>query len=267
MIHLHERFSEYSYGYGATREAQDLLKRIGLTPTPFLPSLIHEASLGFDVAFNEPGHVLLLQFKLGDQLSRFRRTKLCGKTPQLSRPFWRFTVDTSHHQFVNLYDLETLGAETYYVAPRFADWGQYEQAFCSKTVLDSSLLIRPSEIHSAVAGSHAGAHRVVYDQTRCYVCSEPSEAQIYNATAVAEQLANTIRRDQTPLAVRIEALVRRAEAAERPRNRQSALLDHIRDRFEDPTTRMAVEVGFNAWIAGGQLLFVTPGDHSSTEMR
>ena len=50
-IDLHQRLSEFSYGYGVTREAERLLRSVGLRPTPFLPNLLHEAKLGFDVAF------------------------------------------------------------------------------------------------------------------------------------------------------------------------------------------------------------------------
>ncbi len=73
MIDLHERLSEFSYGYGATREAERLLASIGHHAIPYLPSLPDEGELGFDVAFNLPGRVLVLQFKLGEELLRFRR--------------------------------------------------------------------------------------------------------------------------------------------------------------------------------------------------
>ena len=46
MINLHERLSEFSYGFGVTREVQSLLEGIGLRPTPFMPNLLHEEQLG-----------------------------------------------------------------------------------------------------------------------------------------------------------------------------------------------------------------------------
>lgn len=58
-IDLHERLSEFSYGYGVTREVEGLLRSVGLRPTPFLPSLLAEGKLGFDVAFKRPGTALL----------------------------------------------------------------------------------------------------------------------------------------------------------------------------------------------------------------
>lgn len=69
-VELHERLSEFSYGYGVTRETEKYLRSVELRTTPFLPNLIHEASIGCDVAFQKPGAPLFLQFKLGQQLAR-----------------------------------------------------------------------------------------------------------------------------------------------------------------------------------------------------
>ena len=94
-IDLHQRLSELSYGYGITREVENLLNDVGLRTTPFLPSLLDEANLGFDVAFDRPSAALLLQFKLGESVRRFRRSKNATIIPPIDRPFWRFSVDTA----------------------------------------------------------------------------------------------------------------------------------------------------------------------------
>ncbi|MDO8409387.1 MAG: hypothetical protein Q7S93_04940 [Phenylobacterium sp.] len=44
-VELHERLSEFSYGYGVTREAEEALASVGLRAVPFLPNLLHEAEL------------------------------------------------------------------------------------------------------------------------------------------------------------------------------------------------------------------------------
>jgi hypothetical protein len=95
MIDLHERLSEFSFGYGVTREVEGQLASIGLRPTPFLPSLLHEGELGFDVKFEAPGRVVILQFKLGEELRRFHRAEPSQSIPLLERPFWRYRVDTT----------------------------------------------------------------------------------------------------------------------------------------------------------------------------
>ena len=60
MVDLHERLSEFSYGYGVTREVENLLASVGLNAVPFLPSLLQEATFGFDVGFKK-GAPLLIQ--------------------------------------------------------------------------------------------------------------------------------------------------------------------------------------------------------------
>lgn len=95
MIELHERLSEFSYGYGVTREAEIPLEQTGIRAVPFLPSLIQEKKLGFDVKFDRPGTALMLQFKLGQSLSRFHNSSPVSPRPILDRPFWRFSINTA----------------------------------------------------------------------------------------------------------------------------------------------------------------------------
>ena len=87
MIDLHERLSEFSYGYGVARETEKLLAGIGVSTAPFLPSLLQEEKLGFDVAFKNRGVPLLLQFKLGHSLQRFVRVDKRFPPPALKKPF------------------------------------------------------------------------------------------------------------------------------------------------------------------------------------
>ncbi|MGZ7246528.1 hypothetical protein ACXWO4_10755, partial [Streptococcus pyogenes] len=70
--------------------------------------------------------------------------------PVLERPFWRFVVDTSGHQFQRLTEFEATDADTFYVAPQFSDWKVYESAFQDGKVLEKSLLLKPSEISRGV---------------------------------------------------------------------------------------------------------------------
>jgi hypothetical protein len=37
-VDLHQRLSEFSYGYGVTREVEQLLVSVGIHSTPFMPS-------------------------------------------------------------------------------------------------------------------------------------------------------------------------------------------------------------------------------------
>lgn len=127
MIDLRERLSEFSFGYGVTREVEGLLASVGLRPSPFLPSLLHEGVLGFDVKFEDPGRVVVLQFKLGEELRRFHRAEPLQSIPLLERPFWRYRIGTTGHQFQLLVDFEDRHSDAYYVAPRFSTWQAYER--------------------------------------------------------------------------------------------------------------------------------------------
>lgn len=196
-LDLHQRLSEFSYGYGVTREVEEHLRSVGLRPTPFLPSLVQEAKIGADVYFNRPGGVLLIQFKLGQELKRFRRAAGAKVTPQLEKPFWRFQVDTAtlDGQYDRLLKSEQAGEEVYYVAPRFANWDDYAQAFENNQVLEKSLLLRPSEIDLTLAskGEPDGWHRVVYDTQHVYVCSEPEKVMATNVEDFAKTFLSRLQ--------------------------------------------------------------------------
>jgi hypothetical protein len=155
VIELHERLSEFSYGYGVTRETERLLASVGVRTVPFLPSLLQEKKIGIDVAFNRTGFPLLLQFKLGQSLRRFVRSDLTYPAPPLVKPFYRFSVDTAEPdgQFETLLKAETDRAEVYYVAPRFVDWTHYVRLYEEEGVLENSVMVTPADIRGLDSGA------------------------------------------------------------------------------------------------------------------
>jgi hypothetical protein len=207
-VDLHQRLSEFSYGYGVTREAERLLQFVGLRTTPFLPSLLQEKKLAFDVAFDRPGAPLLLQFKLGEAVQRLRWQDPSNPPPVLSRPSWRFNVDTAEPdgQFDLLLKAEQAGAEVYYVAPRFTTWNGYVLAYESDKVLDRSLLLSPSQIDAQLraVGAPDGRHRVLYDERTSFVCSEAKEL----TEVRARDLAHKIRTDIEQRSRRMDLVLR-----------------------------------------------------------
>jgi hypothetical protein len=263
MIDLHERLSEFSYGYGVTREVEALLASVGLHITPFLPSLVHEASLGFDVAFNSPGTVVMLQFKLGDELRRFHRTSPTQSIPALDHPFWRFSVDASAPQFQRLAAFEQAKAQVYYVAPRFSSWAAYDSAFQKGEVLEHSLLLKPSEITRGMGGG-AGVHRIVYDRSRRYVCSEPIAIEEETSDSLLENVARGARDPHHPLAERIATLLEREAANEVGGRLSNARRRELRERAKRPIDADAAIVGLEAWTQGTQVLFVTSSPEGET---
>lgn len=288
MINLHERLSEFSYGYGATREAEQLLATVGISTTPFLPSLLHETELGFDVAFDRPGLPLLLQFKLGQLLTRFVRKDLTVPPPDIDRPFWRYKIDTAEidGQFQMLLKAAEDGAEVYYVAPRFSDWTDYIDYFKSGSVLENSLLTSPAYIRIALDSVHAtdGPHRVVYDQDSCHVCSHPvkvdeTRPQVFGEVMVASILRSeqSIRSqvkeiwsglDRVMKVRRVDSEISEAESGsylayedgptrEALQRRRSSRLDDLRSRAPSEDVALALALGGEFWALGAQVVFAT----------
>lgn len=291
MIDLHERLSEFSYGYGITREVEEALRSVGIRTAPFLPSLIDEANLGFDVKFEKPGGIVLLQFKLGQSLRRFVRKNGGVITPALDRPFWRFVVNTvePEGQYETLLKAEQDGAETYYTAPQFVDWSEYLAAYEAGEVLDRSILVRPTWIRDALVaqGEPDGRHRIVYDQKRVYVCSEPKEierldpahlgAAIRGSIAERKRKLSEVTRDvfsglkrRGDIRRRFESSQPSAESDESegvfetssfmavphrdPNKARDVRVEKLRGRSKSEDDAFAAAIGIEAWSLGIQMI-------------
>ncbi len=281
-IELHERLSEFSYGYGVTREVENRLKAVGLSAVPFLPSLLQEGSLGFDVAFKLRGAPLMIQFKLGQAMRRFSP----GPRPLLDQPFWRYHIDTAEPdgQFELLLKAEQDGADVYYVAPLFHDWEIYLSHFERSHVLQQSLILTPGAIRSTLAanGVADGDHKIVYDSYRAYVCSNPLKLETTDATELARKVRAHVDHRTTSIGEILEEIfsgferrreIRRPTRATQPeadrgfyripsddtrgaqlrQGRLNRLLAGGRSREE----AVALAVGAEAWSMGAQLIFAT----------
>lgn len=282
-VELRERLSEFSYGYGVTREVERLLRQQGLRATPFLPSLLHEANLGFDVAFDRPGTPLLLQFKLGQALRRF----VPGPRPVLQQPFWRYRIDTAEPdgQFELLLKAEQDGADVFYLAPKFHDWETYLSAFEDRRVLRTSLIVTPGEIRRALDSQSVpdGEHKIVYDENRAYLCSRPLKLSSIYYSDIADKLRTSVKNRERSIgdvledvfegfehrsAIRRERALGRWDDSERTaysiasdEGRQTRLrferLARIRGTGRRRQEAIALAVGAEAWSMGAQLIFVT----------
>lgn len=279
-IELHERLSEFSYGYGVTREVEERLTRQGLKAVPFLPSLLHEGSLGFDVAFDIRGTALMIQFKLGQALRRFSP----GPRPRLDQPFWRFGIDTAEPdgQFELLLKAEQDGADVFYVAPTFHDWEVYLGHYEENRILKRSLLLTPGGIRSVLAanGVADGLHRIVYDTSRAYVCSDPLQVGTVNERDLAPKVRSHVDHRAAPLGEALEEIfagferrgdIRRPTVRHDPdRDAYSIPSDDGRgaglrrerfDRFlaggRSRLEAVALAVGAETWSMGAQLIFIT----------
>jgi hypothetical protein len=289
-VDLHQRLSEFSYGYGVTREVESLLNSVGLRTTPFLPSLLQEASLAFDVAFDRPGAPLLLQFKLGEALKRFRRDDPSKPAPILGKPFWRFGVETAepNGQFDVLLKSERARAEVYYVAPRFTTWDHYAQIFEERRILEESLLVTPAEIDAGIAARNEpdGWHRIVYDRSNVYVLSEAAPLKEIKAYVLADNVRSHIaergQRIDVGITLVSQALEGRRELKVRgepkpeardvfeatempefgsaPRDltaSRARRLQEFRQRSRTEADAEFASLGFEAWALGAQLIAAT----------
>jgi hypothetical protein len=240
------------------------------------------------VKFDRPGAALLLQFKLGEALQRFRRDDMSKPPPPLEKPFWRFSIDTAEQcgQFDLLLKAEQARAEVYYVAPRFTTWDTYVSEFQKERVLYESLLLRPSEIEKKLADQDVadGWHRVVYDLSTVFVYSEPILLNEQNAGDIARTIRvkivdhrervdvvmkeiqagldriREIRRptrldDEAPAAAREFSSSREQIVASR-----GHILEALRAKAATEADAIFAAVGLELWAIGAQLIAVTLDD-------
>lgn len=260
-----------------------LLEQTGIRGVPFLPSLIQEKKLGFNVAFERPGAALMLQFKLGQSLTRFYGSGAGVPKPVLERPFWRFSINTAEPegQFETLLKAESDGAEVYYAAPRFSDWSHYAGFFERSEVLDNSVLVKPSAIRSALddQGAPDGFHRVVYDRHRVHVCSEPRQVFETDGDDAVANVAMAVRERKEPAAAVLERLLvgldeRSSVRREQANGTKAAIADDVGGRATGEYNRIqrarrltnfqeisksrvqavAATVGVELWTLGIQLI-------------
>lgn len=260
MFALNERLSEYAYGFGATTEALALLGSVGVHAVPFLPNLIHENEVGFDVSFSAPGTMVMLQFKLGHQLGRFVRKPSTQTPPDVARPFWRFEVNVDHQQFIRLRSWETLGAEVYYIAPRFADWQAYQRHFLRGAILEHSLLMTPDDIYVG-AGGAPGKHRIIYDRISRFVCSEARQAPERSIKDVVEKIRERLVSGSS-LGEFISRIGEQAADVQSRRvsretlSAREAMSAQIRARARSAIEGEAAVFAAEAWADGVQVMFV-----------
>jgi hypothetical protein len=254
--------------------------------------LLDEATLGCDVMFDRRGAALLLQFKLGEMLQRFRRPDPTTPPPVLNKPFWRFSIDTAEQdgQYDLLLKAEQDGGEVYYTAPRFTGWDEYAGAFEDRKVLERSLLIRPAEIDNKLAanGQPDGRHRIIYDWSSVYVCSTPIRIEEVKPSDLADQVRRHImsRHERVDDALKriLESFRRSREirepadteeevdvelplaevpsgrmtlSAERLAAERQRRLEAFRDKAKSEADAFFATVGVEAWAAGSQLIAVT----------
>ena len=138
--------SEFSYGYALT---EDLIRWEGklLTAAPVFPSLIVEGKSGggYDLKLEFAGMPLFLQFKLSDYM---RRGEVEFANKIFAEPFYRMHLRSRKRsrQHELLLELESAGNEVYYVAPKFHEVVELNDAYANKRIVNRSVFVPPSSI-------------------------------------------------------------------------------------------------------------------------
>lgn len=256
MIDLHERLSEFTYGYAVTKEFEKRLTQKGLKAVPYLPSLKQEKKVGFDVGYKDKGQIFMLQFKLGQELTRLHVKPPPSPRPKLNRPFFRFTVDTKDDQFMRLLGHESKGATVFYIAPEFRTWEDFSAAYHARTVINSSVMIRPSEIQAGLNSTKqkAGIHKVVYDDQKArHVFSERADLPYNSADAVVDVVAEASRASNENFGQQLQRLFDDQSFVNGlERTRRDTLMRQMNQRAD----AVLETLGAEAMGQGSQLIFV-----------
>ncbi|RYD79285.1 MAG: hypothetical protein EOP84_13235 [Verrucomicrobiaceae bacterium] len=138
--------SEFSYGFALTEE---LLHTFGTggkaLAAPVLPSLINEATVGYDLKMEVSVGVFFLQFKLTEKMVGRNATE--AKQGHFKLPFYRMHLrplgNSAQHNL--LFKLETKHPEcVWYAAPAFYLASEFDDAYTKTKVVERSVFIRPS---------------------------------------------------------------------------------------------------------------------------
>lgn len=201
-------FSEFGYGFAATKELIDLHGQ-GVC-APRFPTQNEEASAGYDVRIDDVVVPLFLQFKRPEHLTQAN----AREWSVFLREYYRVELRTGNHrsginQHNLLVDLEArFPGEVFYLAPRWYSGTQFDDRYATQSILATSLALHPTEVGHLPDREQ---HSIVYTADRedgAYLCSEPVELQ--QSEASVELLAGAlVGAEQGLQAVSVESLVAR----------------------------------------------------------
>lgn len=162
---VNPEFSEFQFGYGLTRELDN--GRWPLTPTgvPFFPTQPQEDDLGFDMGVSAGIWTLFIQFKRAKKLTRSN----AREWESFRGEYFRFPVEVSDDpgepdQHGTLVELGQRFPHTYYVAPEFIGWRDYER------------YARQERINQHAAFLKCGTAPSPSDGKRHYICYRPQDS-------------------------------------------------------------------------------------------
>lgn len=204
-------FSESTFAFAATREISRL-DPWWSTHAPILPSLRSERRGGYDVRFDLPATVLLIQYKLSAEASRLRMVQKPRGSAGILRRLRRECSDgfcqfwTTDHQHRLLDRVARRFPYTYYVAPRFSELADLHTYCAERAILENSILIKLSDFPTARRGSSC-RHRVIspHLSSKTFIFSKPKMADRSNLRSDLRDVWKDWL-DEIPLAMMVEEI-------------------------------------------------------------
>ena len=139
-------FSEFSYGYAVTEAIAEFF-RPTLVAAPVLPSLIEEASLGYDLKMTVKGVPFFVQFKTCEE--RVRGNAKAAREGLLPVPHYVYLLRTSgkscQHEHLLKLEKEYPGGVVY-VAPAFVRADELDRCYLDRQIPDKSYCFAPLSI-------------------------------------------------------------------------------------------------------------------------
>lgn len=165
MASARDVFSESTFAFAAINE----LSRLDpwwSTHVPIIPSLRRERRGGYDVRFDLPASVLLIQYKRTSEVSNLRLVGKARTSTQIVQElrtkcrdglyqFW-----TTDHQHRLLDRIARKFPHTYYVAPKFTKLADLQAHFAARTLMSNSVIVKLSDFPPVLKGA-SGRHRVI----------------------------------------------------------------------------------------------------------
>ena len=235
-------FSEFSYGFAVVTELIGMLGNGVRAPT--FPSLNEEGKLGFDVAVPDTayGIPLFVQFKRPDWLVSSR----AGEYDNFGGQYFRFPLRSGRfggidqHQL--LLDLEgRFPGQVLYMAGRFGTAAELSRAFDLGSVIEESLVIRPSDVGQLDDELHKVAYS--HDPTQDFlICSDPKRLRKPEDGLLLGGALRGERRSIRSIEDRLEQFLASKAGGKRPS------LPHMTDQLSNtsPLDRLATELRYLA---------------------
>lgn len=214
-IKSHRLITEATYAFSLAHQLFNVgsIRGSGL---PFIPTLVAELNLGFDLMMNTEGYSLFLQFKMADEikLGSVNRHLVSENKEKLAGDAFRIDLDVRQNQ--QLVANSGLLENVYYAAPFFTTHDDLRKHFFDGTLISGSVfvppilipgeeLVEPADFSSilrmhdfagkpdplspvggkrldaeAVASRGRKTHCIAYDAARAYMFSTPIEVPGYS---------------------------------------------------------------------------------------